>query len=61
MFEVEHHHNLVWDKHFKTKEQSNDDDDDNDINVPNEAIEAPIDIDYHEPHLKIQFPQLVIF
>ncbi len=27
----------------------NDDDDDNDIDIPDEAIEAPNDSDYHEP------------
>jgi hypothetical protein len=38
---------------FKMKDWSNDDDDDNDTNVPDEAIEAPNDSDYHEPHPKI--------
>ncbi len=34
----------------KAKEGHNDDDDDdNDIDIPNEAIEAPNDNDYHEP------------
>jgi hypothetical protein len=33
----------------KAKERHNDDDDfDNDIDIPNEAIEAPNDSDYHE-------------
>jgi hypothetical protein len=31
---------------LETKEGCNDDDDDNDINIPNEAIEAPNDTDY---------------
>jgi hypothetical protein len=31
----------------KTEEGCNDDDDDNDINIPNEVIEAPNDNDYH--------------
>jgi hypothetical protein len=33
----------------KAKERRNDDDDfDNDTNIPNEAIEAPNDSDYHK-------------
>jgi hypothetical protein len=31
------------------EEGRNDDDDDNDIDIPNETIEAPNDSDYHEP------------
>jgi len=33
----------------EVEEGCNDDDDDNDTNIPNEAIEAPNDNDYHEP------------
>jgi len=34
---------------LKMKEGCNDDDDDNDTNIPDQAIEAPNDSDYHEP------------
>ncbi len=30
-------------------DDDDDDDDDNDVDIPNEAIEAPNDSDYHEP------------
>jgi hypothetical protein len=44
----------------ETEEGHNDDDDDNDndIDIPNEAIEAPNDNDYHE--LRPQHPNLAI-
>jgi hypothetical protein len=45
---LKYHHNLDWDKHFKTREGRNNDDD-NDTNIPDEAIEVPNDNDYHEP------------
>jgi hypothetical protein len=33
----------------KVEEGCNDDDDHNDVDIPNEAIEAPNDNDYQEP------------
>jgi hypothetical protein len=34
---------------LEAKDGRNNDDDDNDIDIPDEAIEAPNDNDYHEP------------
>jgi len=43
---------------LKAEEGHNDDDDDNDIEIPDEAIEAPNNNDYHE--LRPQHPNLAI-
>jgi len=44
----------------KAKERRNDDDDDNDTNIPDEAIEASNDSDYHELRPQHQILPLVI-
>jgi hypothetical protein len=41
MFRLKYHHNLVYNRHFRSGGRANDDDDENDINIPNETIEAP--------------------